>query len=211
MTRAPRPSRWWMAGVPAAIASMLATSAFRVNDLWYVTDQHHVTTEVDQGEWARTTFPFRDAHGQTTRTFEVRFAGWGDTTTDVEKRLGAGDRAPLPEGVVAREVKLDFRARPDQTLRNCVLTLVDDQGRIYRLGDLVGPLGEFDACVPKDTPGPDFAFSEGQKRGETPEGAEPRPAEWTVTPAIVVPKDATFVELRVSYENPDYLSIRLTR
>lgn len=211
MTRTRRPSRWWIAGVPLAIASMLASSAFRVHDQWYIAGQHHATAKVDQGEWARTTLSYKDAHGPATRTFDVRFGGWGETTPDVEKRLGSGDRSTLPEGMVAREVKLDFRAAPDQTMRNCILTLVDDQGRVFRLGDLVGPLGELDVCVPKDTPGPEFAYTEGQKRGETPEGDDPRPAEWMVTPAIVTPKDATFVELRVSYEDPDYVSIKLSR
>lgn len=205
-----RPSRWWFPAVPVAIAAMLASSGYRVNDLWYQQGQHRAVAEAGLGEWAGATASYRDAHGETTRTFEVRFAGWGETSGEVEQRLTPGETLQLPTGMVAKQVRLDFRAEPDQVLRYCILSLIDDTGRSYRLGDLVGPLTG-DPCVPEATPGPQQPIVKEQPRGELPFGSEPRPREWTVTPALVVPEDATFVELRVSFENPDYVTLTLPR
>lgn len=211
MTRVPRTSRWWILAVPVAVALMLGSSGYRVNKLWYAVGQHHASAKVAPQEWARATWTFDDALGETSRTFQVRFTGWGAVSDTAIERLGSGGDAPLPKGMVAREVTLDFRAAPDQAMKFCNLTLVDDKDRLYRLGDLVGPFGESDPCVPQDTPGPETPLAKTQQRGVLPLDSAPRPAEWTVTPALIVPEDAHFTELRVAYENPNYISIRLER
>ena len=116
------------------------------------------------------------------------------------------------DGMVARSVDLEFEAEPDQPLKGCSLTLVDDQGRSYRLGGGMSSLGDtLHGCVPEDTPGPSLAVLESDVRGATPAGTDPRPRRWSVSSAIAVPKDARFVELRVSFENPDYVSLTLER
>ncbi|HSO64573.1 MAG TPA: hypothetical protein VLQ78_05670 [Ornithinibacter sp.] len=203
-----RPSRWWIAAVPFAIALMLAASGYRVQVFWFEEGQHRPIASADAGEWAAATGTYTDAHGETSRTYAVRFAGLGGESTAYEDSLGT--EVVLAEGMVARTVDLEFEAAPDQALTSCTLTLVDDRGRRYSLGGGTSPLGDpVHGCVPADTPGPRLAVLSGDERGATPEGTDPRPGRWTTSPAIAVPKGARLVELRVSFEDPDYVSLTL--
>ena len=124
----------------------------------------------------------------------------------------SGDDFTLKDGMVARTVNLDFSADPSQSLKNCALTLIDDQGREYRVGTVFDDLGpKTTVCVPKETPGPSLPVLSAQPRGVVDKGQQPRPREWSASPAIAVPEDASFVELRISFENPDYVTLRLPR
>ncbi|WP_404385637.1 hypothetical protein LL946_05640 [Knoellia locipacati] len=204
------PSRWWMAAAPVAIVAMLAANGYRVPVFWYQSGQHHEIADGEAGEWVTVTEQTSDAHGDLTRGYSVRLAGLGGEDTAYESRYS--DEFTLADGMVARTVDLDFRAEPDQTLKNCALTLVDDQGRQYRVGhvfDAIGP--SVTVCVPEDRPGPSLAVLDSMERGALPPDEQPRPREWSVSPAIAVPKDARLVELRISFENPDYVTLRLPR
>ena len=53
------------------------------------------------------------------------------------------------------------------------------------------------------------ALFRSQPRGALDPEELPRPAQWSTSPAIAVPKDARLVELRISFENPDYVTLRL--
>ncbi|CAN7289928.1 hypothetical protein [Knoellia sp. LjRoot47] len=204
-----RPSRWWIAGVPFAVAAMLAASGYRVPVFWYQSGQHHEIADGDAQEWVDVAEQTSDAHGDFTRRYSVRLAGLGGESTAYEAR---SDEFTLADGMVARQVRLDFRADPSQPLMHCALTLVDDEGREYRVGHPFDEIGESIAnCVPEETPGPSMPVLTAQKRGVLPEKELPRPSEWSVTPAIAVPKNATFVALRISFENPDYVTLRLPR
>ncbi|MFW5473524.1 hypothetical protein ACOCJ5_09450 [Knoellia sp. CPCC 206450] len=203
-----RPSRWWMAAVPVAIVAMLAANGYRVPVFWWQSGQHHEIASGDRDEWVRVTEDYTDALGDTTRTYEVRLAGLGGADTAYEDR--GGDEFTLADGMVARTVDLDFRAEPDQTLKNCAVTLVDDRGRQYRVGhvqDGIGPT--VTNCVPEETPGPSVAIFETERRGALPPKELPRPREWSTSPTVAAPKDARFVEVRISFENPDYVTLRL--
>lgn len=205
-----RPSRWWIAAVPVSVVAMLAASGYRVPTFWYGSGLHHELASAEPGQWAEVVEEYSDAHGDTTRRYSVRLAGLGGADTAYEDRLG--DELTLPEGMVARTVRLNFRAEPDQPLKSCAVTLVDDRGREYRVGhlnDAIGP--RVHNCVPEDAPGPSVAVLEKDQRGATPTGEEPRPAQWSTTPAIAVPEDATLVELRISFEEPDYVTLTLPR
>lgn len=206
--RLPRPSRWWMAGVPVAIAAMLAANGFRVPVFWYQSGMHHEIAEGDAGQWVDVREKSEDAHGDFTRAYSVRLAGLGGETTAYETKYIP--EFTLEDGMVARTVNLDFRATPDQVLRSCAVSLIDDEGREYRIGsyfDEVGP--SFTICVPEDTPGPSLSVLSSMARGANNEDEGARPGEWSVSPAIAVPKDATFVAVRISFENPDYVTLRL--
>ena len=210
MTDTKRPSRWWIAAVPVAIALMLVASGYRVKTFWFDSGQHRELASADAGQWASATEDYSDAHGDTTRTYAVRLAGMGDATSTVTDNVG--DEIPLPEGMVARTVDLEFEAEADQALNGCTLTLVDDQGRRFELGGTTSRLTISPyACVPEETPGPSLAVLKSDVRGATPDDTDPRPQRWTVSPRIVVPQDATFVELRVSFEHPDYVTLALER
>ena len=205
-----RPSRWWVVAVPFAVALMLVASGYRVQVFWFEEGQHRDIASAAAGEWAQVEETYTDALGETTRTYAVRFAGLGGESTAYEDSLG--DPVTLADGMVARTVDLDFRAAPDQALTSCTLTLVDDQGRRYTLGGGTSQLGDVvNGCVPEESPGPSLAALSGDVRGETPEGTQPRPQQWSTHPAIAVPKDARLVELRVSFEDPDYVSLTLER
>lgn len=205
-----RPSRWWVAAVPVALVAMLAASGYRVPVFWYQSGQHHEIADGDARAWVDVTEQTSDAHGDLNRRYSVRLAGLGGEDTAYKTRYS--DEFTLTDGMVARTVRLDFRAEPDQTLKNCALTLVDDEGRQYRVGhvfDSIGP--SVTVCVPEDRPGPSAAVLDSMPRGALPPKELPRPREWSVSPAVAVPKDARLVELRISFENPDYVTLRLPR
>ena len=126
MTTPRRPSRWWMAAAPVTIATMLAANGYRVPVFWYQSGQHHEIADGDANQWIAVTEQTSDAHGDLTRRYSVRLAGLGGEDTAYETEFS--DAFELDEGMVARDVRLDFRAEPDQTLKNCALTLVDDEG-----------------------------------------------------------------------------------
>ncbi|KGN34384.1 hypothetical protein N802_12305 [Knoellia sinensis KCTC 19936] len=202
-----RPSRWWIAAVPVAIVTMLLANGFRVPVFWYQSGQHREIASGDANEWVSVTEETSDAHGDLTRKYDVRFAGLGGAETAYESRAG---EFTLPEGMVARSVKLDFRAEPDQVLKHCAVTLIDDEGREYRVGHVEDDLGaKITVCVPEETPGPSAPIVDAETRGTLPPEEQPRPSEWSASPAIAVPADARFVEVRISFENPDYVRIRL--
>lgn len=205
----PRPSRWWVAAVPLAVVAMLVASGYRVPVFWYQSGQHHEIADGEAGRWVEVSEQTSDAHGDLTRRYSVRLAGLGGADREYVADV---DEFTLPEGMVARRVRLDFRAAPDQVLKACALTLVDDRGRRYRVGhafDGIGP--KTTVCVPEDSPGPSLAVLSSMRRGALPDDEAPRPAEWSVEPAIAVPEDARFVELRISFEDPDYVTLRLPR
>jgi len=204
----PRPSRWWLAGVPLAIATMLAANAYRVPTFWYQSGQHHEIATGPVGEWLPVAEQTSDAHGNFVRKYDVRFAGLGSEQTAYEDRFGSD--FTLPDGMVARTVDLDFRADPAVPLKNCAVSLIDDDGREFRVGHVFDGLGAtVTVCVPEKAPGPSVPVFRTQPRGAL--GAEelPRPTQWSTSPAIAVPRDAKLVELRISFENPDYVTLRL--
>lgn len=209
-TTAPRrPSRWWVAAAPLAVVTMLAAGGYRVPVFWWQSGQHHEIADGEAEEWVAVAEQTSDAHGDLTRRYSVRLAGLGGADPAYVARF---DEFSLADGMVARTVRLDFRAEPDQPLKNCALTLVDDEGRQYRVGhvnDGIGP--RTTVCVPKQTPGPSLPIVESEVRGRLPEDEQPRPREWSVSPAIAAPEDARFVELRISFEDPDYVTLRLPR
>jgi len=198
-----------MAAAPVAIVAMLAASGYRVPVFWYQSGQHHEIADGDADAWVAVTEQTSDAHGDFTRRYSVRLAGLGGADPAYES---LSDEFTLADGMVARTVDLDFRAEPGQPLKNCALTLVDDRGRQYRVGHVFDAIGQrVTVCVPDKTPGPSVPIFESEKRGALPEKELPRPREWSVSPAIAVPTDARFVELRISFENPDYVTLRLPR
>jgi hypothetical protein len=197
-----------MAAAPVAIATMLAANGYRVPVFWYQSGQHHEIADGDANQWIAVTEQTSDAHGDLTRRYSVRLVGLGGEDTAYETEFS--DAFELADGMVARGVRLDFRAEPDQTLKSCALTLVDDEGRQYRVGHVSDPIGpRVTTCVPRDRPGPGMAVLDSMSRGALDAGELPRPREWSVSPAIAVPRGARLVELRISFENPDYVTLRL--
>ncbi len=126
-----------MAAVPVAVVAMLAASGYRVPVFWYQSGQHHEIADGDAGRWVEVSERTSDAHGDLTRRYSVRLDGLGGAQSEY---VAGFDAFTLPEGMVARTVRLDFRAAPDQVLKACALTLVDDRGRQYRVGHVADRL-----------------------------------------------------------------------
>ena len=207
--RALRPSRWWIAAVPVAVATMLAANGYRVPTFWYESGQHHEIAAGAASDWLAVAEPTSDAHGDYLRKYDVRLAGLGGEQTAYEDRYGS--EFELPQGMVARTVDLEFRADPAVPLKSCAVSVIDDQGREYRVGHIFDSLGpSVTVCVPETTPGPSVPLFKSQPRGALDLEELPRPAQWSTSPAIAVPKDAKLVELRISFENPDYVTLRLS-
>ena len=103
-TASRRPSRWWIAAVPFAVAAMLAANGYRVSDSWYYAGLNHEIASGEPNEWVAVSERIADAHGDTTRTYRVRLAGLGGSVP--ETRDTVGDEVPLADGMVARTVKL---------------------------------------------------------------------------------------------------------
>lgn len=202
-----RPSRWWILAIPFAVALMLAASGYRVSDFWFYNGQHRVLASADAGGWARATETYTDVFGDTTRTYAVRLAGLGEESSTFVN--GRDEPITLTDGMVARTVELEFEAEPDQALTSCTISLIDDEGRRFDNGGNTSEVAnETYACVPEETPGPSVAVLDTDVRGATPDDTQPRPTRWTTSPQVVVPRDATIVEVRVSFQYPGY--VRLT-
>lgn len=198
-----RGNRWWLPTLPLTLALMLAAQSYRLEDLWWLGDLHRAAASGDQGEVVEVRDPGTDAMGDFTREFTVSLVGVSDVDgfrTGYTPKLES-----VPDGSRAVEVELAFEADADQLLSGCRLELLGDDGVRYG-GEGFDPLGQGDLCVPANRSGPMNAYLEGQERIDD---GKPRPPEWTVTWSAVVPVDAVLTEVRLSYEPPDYVALRI--
>jgi len=195
-----RENRWWLLAVPLALAAILAASAYNVRTYWYLPGLHHELASADQGEFVRVTQGYEDAEGQTSRTFRVRLTGFTNRTAyqltiDGPEQLRIGEQALV--------VHLDWEADPDQALRTCDITLVDDEGRRYREAGTYQP----DQCTPEGRGGPEPAQFQGDVRGELPADELPRPTTWSTEPVFLLPGDVRVTQVWVTWGPPDYVSL----
>jgi hypothetical protein len=195
-----RENRWWLLAVPFALAAMLAASAYNVSTYWYLPGLHHELASADQGDFVRVTQGYEDAEGQTSRTFRVRLTGFTHRTS---YQLTSDGPEPLRAGEQALVVRLDWEADPDQALRTCDITLVDDEGRRYREAGDRQP----DQCTPEGRGGPEPAQFQGDVRGAIPDDELPRPPAWSTEPVFLLPEDVRITQVWVTWGPPDYVSL----
>ncbi len=195
-----RRNRWALLGLPPALAAALVASSDRVGTYYWDVGLHDAT-RAPAGVWLEhRALIFSDASGEAGELpIEVglRLDGLTGTTQGWE-----ADSLVLPAGARAIQVDLSLRAGPDVPLRTCSLALRDADGTRYDYTwDAAGAYQPSSPCVPPLTPGPWAAFG-----GDTAVD-DPRPAEWSVAPVVVVPEDADIVEVLVWWEMPAYVAL----
>lgn len=191
-------NRLWLGLLLPALALALATSAFRLVNLYL------------PWEWTRPTY----ANG-TTGTLRQEFLSPDHidrtriVTVTVEglRRVDSYDGSLPAPGAALWVLDVSFSADPDQLLKGCTMALVDAAGVVYSAGnegqisdntDVGWDVRNVD-CVPPDTPGPSFL-------GTTLEVPEtPRPESWLVSAPIALPVGVTPSTVRVAWIQPDYL------
>jgi hypothetical protein len=196
-----RENRWWLPALPVALAAMLAASAYNVRDSWYYTGFHHELASADQGEFVQVTQGYEDAEGQTSRTFRVRLDGFTYRTT---YQLTVDGPEQVKVGQQALVVHLDWEADPDQAIRTCMVTLVDDEGRRY---EEVAGTYQPDQCTPEGRGGPEPAQFKGDERGAIPSDELPRPPVWSTDPVFLLPGDVRITQVWLTWGQPDYVSL----
>ena len=195
-----RRNRWALLGLPLALAAALVASSDRVSTYFWDVGLH-TADRAPAGVWLEhRDLVFSDASGEAGELpIEVglRLDGLTETTQGWE-----ADSLVLPAGTRAIRVDLTLRADPDEPVRTCFLALRDADGTRYDYAwDAAGAYQPSSPCVPLLTPGPWAAFG-----GDT--GVEdPRPAEWSVAPVVVVPDDAEIVEVLIWWQMPAYVAL----
>lgn len=201
-----RRHRWWLPALPVALALMLAAQSYRLPDLWWNAGSHREVASADQGEALTVTGdPGFDGVGEFTRRYEVTL----DEVAEAPYEPTSITRvAELPPGTVALEARLSFAADPDEILATCRVELVAADGVRYG-GHDSDPLGQGYVCTPPDRTGPLPAFFGTERVPVPPELA--RPERWSVAPVFVVPEDAEITEVRLSFDPPEYVTLRPAR
>jgi hypothetical protein len=197
-----RENRFWLPGLPLALAALLAASSYNLRDHWYETGLRHELASAGPGERVEVHDDFEDALGATSRTFSVRLAGLSDATTypyDLED-------GPPPAGTRVVKAVLDWAADPDQVLQGCTVALVDGDGRRY---ERVDSFSQGNMCVRSGHEGPDAPGAPGDVRGTVEEGAERAPT-WTTRSSFLVPDDVRITQVLVWWERPDYVALSVS-
>lgn len=192
-----RGNRFWLAALPVALLAAVAASSYNVKPFWYENGLHHEVASAPLGSSTRATIQYDDALGATSRTFEVSLAALQPTDSYPYRFDEPG---PPPDGVDAISVHLHWKAEPDQVLRSCTVSLVDDQGRRYDAEQFA-----FSGCVPEARGGPTDPQADGE-RGDVPEG-EDRPPSWTTAPVVLVPQGREITQVLVWWERPSYVTL----
>lgn len=201
-----RENRWWLLALPVAVIVLGAGSAYNVKHWWYDGGLHHEIAAGGPGAFVSATDPYRDPLGATSRTFRVRLASVEETASFPHD--SADDTAVPHEGLTAWRVSLDWEADPDQVLRFCTVSLLDDQGRRYDTDDQTdaGSTDLLNPCTPADHGGPYAPERKDQERGEVPEG-EARPPSWSTEPVILVPEGRRVTQVLVWWAVPEYVQL----
>lgn len=192
-------NRFWLPAMPLALAGLLLASSYNLKEYWYDNGLHDELAAADPGTFASTTDRYDDVLGSTSRTFSVRLTALG--TTDVYPDED-GEPARPPDGIGTVVVYLDWKAQPDQVLRGCTVSVVDEQGRRYDVDQAAFD----DPCTPPDHSGPHYPFGTADERGTVPEGEERFPT-WSTRTVILVPPGRDITEVRVWWEPPDYVRL----
>jgi hypothetical protein len=193
-----RENRWWLPALPFAAAALVAASAYNVKDYWYDGGLHQELGSARAGQFVTATDHYEDALGKTSRTFRVRLASVQKT----DRYPYADQPGPPPAGTTAWQVDLDWAADPDQALRFCTVSLVDDEGRRYDTDDE----HIFSTCTQDGHAGPDDPTSPDDVRGTVPEGEE-RPSTWSTRPVVLVPDGRKITQVLVWWETPRYVKL----
>lgn len=196
-------NRWGLGLMPLATVLALAASSDRVKTYWWEADLHDPVV-AEQGEWMEYSQPYELDDGEHVMSLRVRLDSVR-TMTDAEVSAGSLG-TELPEGTRAVQVTLSVAADPGMPVAGCQGQLRGDDGTRYAYQQsLVGEIEAGSVCVPVSTPGPLTTFGKLEMPGPD---EEPRPPEYSVKRAWVIPKDAVVNQFDLWWETPEYIAFR---
>lgn len=199
-----RANRWWLLALPVAVLVAAATSSYHVREWWWDNGLHHRVATGERGEPLAVTLPYDDALGPTSRSFTVELVAVEPSATYPFQ--GEDEPAAPQDGVEAVALTLDWAAEPDQVLRGCRLSVVDDEGRRYDVDTGDVPY----ACVPEGAGGPEQPLSRDGVRGQVPGSEDERPATWSTSPLVLVPEGTELMRVLVWWGTPDYAELSVS-
>jgi hypothetical protein len=197
-----RANRWGLLALPLAIVAALGASSDRVQLYFWEKGLRHPTSGV-AAQWVSFRDQYSDSNGDHQRLVRVRL----DAVRPATEPWSSTSALQLPPGSKAVAVTLSLQADSKLPLSVCSLALRDAAGNRY---DYQRSFGEqpTSPCVPPDARGPDAAM--GEFGGGADPDDPPRPAQWTVSPVIVVPASVTPTEVDLWWEMPDYVSFAIS-
>lgn len=198
-----RRNRWGLVALPVTVVAALAASSYRVEAQWWLEKPRDLVS-ASQGEWVSFTSSQYDRTGDVPFTVRVRLDGVRPAEALFDS-ASSGDLAlELPAGVEAVAVDLSLAAPPDVPLSTCDLVVRDAAGTEYAYRSSTPSTSQAASpCVPPDTPGPDLDLFEGLD----PDTGPARPAEWQVSPVVLLPDGVEVAEVLLSWGPPDGLLI----
>lgn len=211
-----RRNRWALLALPVVLVVVAASGAGRAATFWL---PNELSDRVDTQFDTMTHFAddYVDATGEHQRSLKIAVR---DVVADpqpldmagepVTGGLGGEEPATaqdlLPQGTRLWQVDLDFEADPETVLTICHVALVDAQGRITeRDTSLLSWNAGFDVCQPANTQNPTSQLFVDEEAHEP----STRPPAYSRSVQLVTADNFEPVAVRVWWEPPTYLSVRL--
>ncbi|MCC2315235.1 hypothetical protein [Cellulomonas xiejunii] len=195
-----RRNRWGLVALPVALALALGASGDRVRTLWWDHDLRR---------------PVGAAPGKTVAYHDDLLDGVGGTyRVDVQVRLDGVEDATelprhmqLPSGARAVRVDLTLSADPGTVLVGCRLAVRDAEGTRYdHVPSAWGAAQPTVPCTPEGATGPWPSVGDGSLPSPD-AGQPPRPATWSVSPVVVVPRDVEIADVVLWWQLPRYVRL----
>ena len=202
------PSRTWWRRNRLALAALLPMLVLAMGASSFRHATIYRPTTFSQGQVSTTAshrFVATETIGEVTITRDVTITVTSLSSTD---RSGSVAAAP---GTSVHQVELRFAAAPEVPLSQCVVELLDADGRVFGTtgGKVTAGTSRDDtaypACTPPDAPGPQLELD----GTVLPPSRLPRPATWPVTALIAMPTGVTPVAVRVHWGPPHFAELRL--
>lgn len=149
---------------------------------------------------------WQDRSGHYVRKVSVTVDGI-ERTTQVQDWDGKDVEATIPKGTTLWRVSLNLDADPDQVLRGCELVVIDTRGREYAFGShRIEPDNlKLSPCLNAGQGGPEAALVDGAKHQDD----EPRPQTWSTVADVLMAQDAVPERVRIWWQLPEVVEIRV--
>lgn len=201
-----RRNRWALLALPVVLVVVALSGAGRVATFWL---PYEMTDRVESRPGELTTFTddYRDAGGERERTLRLAVQ---EVTADPTPVTSAGEPVEgeglFPQGTRLWQVEIAIEADPETVLGGCRVALVDADGRVTeRDSALLAWDAGWDACQPAETVNPQAQLFVDEAEHEP----STRPPAYSRTVQLVAAPDFEPVEVRVWWEAPTYLAVRL--
>ena len=197
---------WWRRN-RLALAALLPMLALAVGASSFRYATIYRPTTFSQGQISSTAsqhFVASESFGEVTIRRDVTISLISIATD----RAGSVTAAP---GTTVHVVELAFAAAPEVPLTQCVIELLDADGRVYGTAGgkvMTGTARDATAhpeCTPPGAPGPQLDLD----GTVLPPAGNPRPTSWPVTATFAMPAGVTPVAVRVHWGPPHFAQLPL--